>query len=256
MQEKTYPNTFSSYDKENEKILIAPHGNDPVFYGLRGENPSSVINASKLIETNEKLDGYMIFKTNQGTSEHLKHKIDVKKLKPYTSGIVTGIILDKPKMERGGHVFFSLALRGQKIRCGIYKPTKITAAAMGLIQGDKICVGGGIRKASKNHKRILNVEFFKILQLVKNLKSINPICKKCNKKMKSKGKNQGFKCVKCKNKSYNKTIQEIQRKIKQKLYIPSVSAHRHLTRPMQRIGKLNCETTFDNSIPWFYVYKN
>ena len=37
---------------------------------------------------------------------------------------------------------------------------------MELRQGDKILVGGGVRKASKHHQRILNVEFVKVLKLV------------------------------------------------------------------------------------------
>jgi len=82
MQEKTFPQTFNNYDKKKKKILIAPHGPDPVFYGIRGEDPYSLLLASKLIETREQLDGYMIFKSNQGTAAHLKNEIDVSQMKP------------------------------------------------------------------------------------------------------------------------------------------------------------------------------
>jgi len=37
-----------------------------------------------------------------------------------------------------------------------------------LIKGDKIHVGGGVRKASKNFPRIINLEFIKIINLEKN----------------------------------------------------------------------------------------
>nr|AIE93098.1 putative DNA-binding protein containing a Zn-ribbon domain [uncultured marine thaumarchaeote AD1000_31_F12] len=63
-------------------------------------------------------------------------------------------------------------------------------------------------------------------------------------KMKSKGNKQGFECVKCGNRSVSKSVLEIPRKIQRKLYLPSVSAHRHLTRPHQRIKK---ETRIFNS---------
>ena len=36
MQEKTFPYTFNSFDTKKGRILIAPHGPDPVFYGVRG----------------------------------------------------------------------------------------------------------------------------------------------------------------------------------------------------------------------------
>ncbi len=247
---------FNSFDSQENRVLITPHGPDPVFYGLRGENPKCVIDASQMIQTSEKLDGYLVFKTNQGTADHLKNKINVSELQPYTSGVVEGLVITKPRMETGGHVFFSLYVDRCCINCAVYKPTKITKIAQYLIAGDKIRVGGGIRKSTKKHPRILNVEFIKILKLEKNFKHVNPICKNCNKKMKSKGKNQGFQCIKCSRKSHKKSIQIIPRKIKPILYLPSSSAHRHLTRPKQRIGKRNLDTIFDKRIPWFGVFTN
>ena len=125
-----------------------------------------------------------------------------------------------------------------------------------LIKGDKIRIGGGIRKASSNHSRTVNVEFLQVLKITKNFKTTNPLCSKCSKKMKSKGKNQGFECIKCGKKSSKKPIHEIPRKIKKQLYIPEISAHRHLTRPLQRIGMMNKETRFEDSVPWFKVFEN
>ena len=123
-----------------------------------------------------------------------------------------------------------------------------------MIKGDKICVGGGVRKASKNFPRIINLEFLDVLALEKNISLSNPNCKKCHKKMKSKGKNQGFQCVRCGKKYPEKISNEISRKIKKQLYLPKVSAHRHLTRPLQRLGTFNKITVFDESLSWFHVY--
>ena len=82
MQEKTYPNTFNSFDTKKGRVLITPHGPDPVFYGVRGENVSSLVYASKIIKSKEKLDGYMIFKSNQGTGDHLKNELTFETMKP------------------------------------------------------------------------------------------------------------------------------------------------------------------------------
>ena len=254
MQSVTFPETFNSYDIESDRALITPHGPDPVFYGIRGENAESVVTASKIVKANEKLDGYMVFKSNQGTADHLKNELEPNDLKPYTSGFFVGKVCSKPITERGGHVFFSIEVKGRKIRCGVYKPTKITKDAQNLIPGDKIRAGGGIRKASKNHSRVLNVEFLDVIQLAKNILLTNPTCKKCNKKMKSNGNRQGFECVKCGNKFFSKSKLEIPRKIQSKLYLPDISAHRHLTRPSQRLKKRNRNTLFDTSIPWFNVF--
>jgi len=255
MQEKTLPYTFNSFDNKKERVLITPHGPDPVFYGVRGENVTSLLRATKILETDEKLAGYMIFKSNQGTGDHLKNEFNITNIRPYASGKITGIISDEPKIVKGGHVFFSIISDGYELRCAVYKPTGISFVALSLIKGDKVCIGGGIRKASKNHPRILNLEFIDVINLEKNLIKSNPICKKCDKKMKSKGKNQGYQCTKCGKKLANKVILEIPRKIKKQLYIPSVSAHRHLSRPLQRIGRINKESKFDESASWFCVYE-
>ena len=254
MQEKTSPNTFNSFDTKKRRILITPHGPDPVFYGVRGEDVDSLVHATKILKTNEKLDGYMIFKSNQGTGDHLKNELNFENMKPYASGKITGIVSDVPKIVKGGHVFFKIISKNHEFWCAVYKPTGMTTVASNLLKGDKICVGGGVRKASKNFPRIINLEFLDVISLVKNTLLSNPECKKCNKKMKSKGLNQGFQCIRCGLKSSKKITVENSRKIKNQLYLPEISAHRHLSRPLQRIGIVNKSTTFDNSLSWFCVY--
>jgi len=164
MQEKTSKNTFNSYDFENDSVLITPNGPDPVFYGVRGEDPKSVISASKMLDHDEKLDGYMIFKTNQGTGDHLKNEINIEKFQPYTSGTIDGIVSSNPKTEKGGHVFFMVKTKGKEIRCAVYKPTRITHIAKNLTVGDVVHLGGGVRKASRKFSRVFNIEFLQINQ--------------------------------------------------------------------------------------------
>ncbi|WP_042684587.1 tRNA(Ile)(2)-agmatinylcytidine synthase [Candidatus Nitrosotenuis chungbukensis] len=254
MQEKTYPRTFNSYDTKKQKILFAPHGPDPVFFGIRGEDVGSLLDASQLIKTQEKPVGHMIFKSNQGTGDHLQNEIDVRSLRPYCSGMITGVVSVEPKMEKGGHVMFGIKKDGIEISCAVYKETGITKHATNLILGDKIRVGGGVRRASSKHNRVLNVEFFQVLRLEKKIILVNPTCTKCKKHMKSKGKGQGFECIKCGNKSPKKEIKQISRQIKKQIYIPQASAHRHLTRPQQRLETTNKELRFDEKAPWFSVY--
>ena len=252
--QSTLPETFSSYDNENDRVLITPHGPDPVFYGIRGETVNSVVKASAIVSANEKLDGYMVFKSNQGTGDHLKNELKINDLEPFTSGFLVGEVCDKPITKQGGHVFFSIQVKDRKIKCAVYKPTRITQVAQNLIPGDKIQIGGGIRKASKNYGRILNVEFLDILELAKNYLYVNPTCKKCNKKMKSKGRKQGFECIKCGAISITKHTEEIPRQIQCKLYLPALSAHRHLTRPYHRIKKRNKHVNFRSSVRWMMEF--
>jgi tRNA(Ile2)-agmatinylcytidine synthase len=124
------------------------------------------------------------------------------------------------------------------------------------MKGDKVRVGGGIRKSSSKHARTLNVEFFEVLNLQKKTVLVNPRCESCNKRMKSKGRNQGFECVKCGQKSPHKITIQVPRQIKTQMYLPLPSAHRHLTRPQQRTGVINRHRIFDDKALWFDSYKN
>ena len=252
MQQVTYPKTFNSFDILKNRILIAPHGPDPVFFGVRGEDINSVIKGASLVKSHEKFCSYMIFRSNQGTGDHLENELDTQNLKPFSSGYVIGKISEKPKIELGGHVFFSLSRDGRTIKCAVYKPTGLTKVASKLIKGDMVKVGGGIRKASKNHERVLNIEFLEVQGLLRHVVVINPLCGKCNKRMKSKGTDQGYECIKCGKILPKKVKQEIPRQLEKQLYLPIPSAHRHLTRPVQRIGKINTRIEFDNSKKWFY----
>jgi len=254
MQEKTSQSTFNSYDTKNDQVLITPNGPDPVFYGIRGEDPESVLSASKMLNHNEKLDGYMIFKTNQGTGDHLKNEIDIEKFQPYTSGTIKGIISSIPIIEKGGHVFFMINTKGKNIRCGVYKPTQITNIAKNLTIGDAVYLGGGVRKASRKYSRVFNIEFLDIKKLVNIKKLENPFCKKCRKHMKSEGAHQGFKCIKCGKTANQKNIKIIPRQIKVGLYIPTTSAHRHLTRPKERLSKRNLSKRLSKNIQWIDTF--
>lgn len=244
-------NTFNSFD-EKRRIIITPHGPDPVFCGIRGENTNSLIQSITTLQTNEKLDGYMVFKSNQGTGDHLQNTLNHTNMKPFTSGIITGIVKDAPKITKGGHVFFNISFDDDEFYCAVYQPTGISSVALSLIPGDKICIGGGIRRASKNFPRVFNIEFIKILNLQNHSILSNPICENCSKSMKSKGVGQGYQCIRCKTKSSKKQIRHIPRKIKKELYLPVISAHRHLTRPIKRIKTRNLESNFNNK--WIYRY--
>ena len=58
-------------------------------------------------------------------------------------------------------------------------------------------MGGGVRRASGRFPRVINLEFIKVINTARDTSISNPPCTRCGKKMKSKGKNQGFECVRC-----------------------------------------------------------
>ncbi|MCE2509325.1 MAG: DUF1743 domain-containing protein, partial [Nitrosopumilaceae archaeon] len=105
MQDATYPDTFSSYDPESGRVLAAPRGPDPVFYGIRGEDPVVLYGAAKMVRHAERLAGHTIFRTNQGTADHLEYGIDPAAPEPHSSGTITGTVRRVSGEVRGGHAW-------------------------------------------------------------------------------------------------------------------------------------------------------
>ena len=83
---ETFPYTFNNYDKAHHRVLILPHGPDPVFCGVRGESAEVVCSALSKLKISEELEGYMVFRTNQGTNQHLQNEVGFTDIKCYTAG--------------------------------------------------------------------------------------------------------------------------------------------------------------------------
>jgi tRNA(Ile2)-agmatinylcytidine synthase len=237
MTEQTYPNTYNNYDYKHERVLITPHGPDPIFCGIRGEDPDTLLQAFLMLDIPEELEGYMIFRTNHGTNLHLTHKFDLSQLKTYTSGYVNGTVDSEPYAIEGGHTFFTIKNDQGSALCAVYEPTGLSQLAQRLVKNDLLEIGGGVRKATSKHPKVINVEYIRILELAPKIEYMNPLCK-CGKRLKSDGKGKGYKCEFCGHKERNaqKVTVEHARDIKEGLYIPVPKAHRHLTKPLQRYG--------------------
>lgn len=249
-----FPDTFSSYDPARRRVLISPRGPDPVLYGIRGENPRSLLGASAMITLRERPDGYMIFRSNQGTSDHLANELFAGDLEPYASGTIRGTVSRQPEVLQGGHLVFSISARNGEIACALYKESGLTGTLADLSAGDGVIVGGGVRRASRGRPRVLNLEFVRIVRLAAKSVLRNPLCDICNKRMKSKGRGQGFECAGCGRRSDFKHEENTPRSILPRLYLPVLSSQRHLTRPRRRQGRRN-RVIFDDLIPWFCDFK-
>ena len=233
----THPFTFNNFDRYHDRVLITPHGPDPVFCGIRGEDPFTVIRALNYVLPQEKLDGYMVFRTNQGTNMHIQNDLSAKNLGPYKSGYIRCSVWQRPKIIKGGHVFFEvLDFSNNKYLVAVYEPTGLGNIASKLIEGDILDIGFGVSKKNSHPSAILNVEYLSILRSVDVLLQINPMCKKCGKRMKSEGRNKGFQCKICGDKENSKVDVTKPRDILLGIYLPDLKAHRHLTKPLHRFG--------------------
>jgi len=169
MDAKTFPHTFNNYDYQKRKVLIAPHGPDPVFAGVRGDSPRMVISAFRMLRHDEPLQGYMVYSSNQHTDAHLQHELAWK---VYSSGWIDGVVKGV-QVGAGGHVYVSLRSGRTGRIAAAYEPTgDLRRVARHLIPGDRVRAFGGVRRATSLHPTVLNLEKFELLSLGKRRQTI------------------------------------------------------------------------------------
>ncbi len=230
--------TFNNIDPETNRILITPRGPDPVLFGIRGNGAASVLRSKDMVSTGEPFE-YMLYRTNQGTGAHLEHFLNIRELKPYSSGRIDGSISTRTVTMEGGHVMFKIKNQEGEVNCAAYQQTgSLKERCRALEIGDIVEIGGGVRRASSRFPRALNLEFLRVLYLKPQYQWINPKCN-CGRIMESAGHEKGYRCRECgaKNRTGRKEPREKQRTISTGFYQPPPRAQRHLTKPMARIGK-------------------
>jgi len=239
MDRATVPCTFNNVDFEKNRVIITPRGPDPILFGIRGETPETVKKALAMVRALEPIERWMIFRTNQGTDAHLKRVESLSQMKTHNPVIARGTVSAQPKIIPRRHVIFSISDKTGQVDCAAYEPTgSLRHATAKLIIGDKVEVYGGIRAATQSRPLTINLEKIRVLNLAQKILLQNPICKKCGKRLKSMGKNKGFRCEKCGSRyaHLEKTETRLKRDLKKGLYITATRSQRHLTKPFRRYG--------------------
>jgi len=246
---------FSNVDYETGRILITPRGPDPVLYGIRGETAEAVRLGHELVVSEEPIERWVIFRTNQGTDAHLRRAVSISEVKPYSPVIVSGEVSENPRVIKGGHVIFKVRDETGEIDCAAYEPTgALREAAKKLTRGDFVEVYGGVRPASPANPMTINAEKIRVLRLAPLRVCQNPLCPLCGKRTKSMGRGKGFECKKCgfHSRSLRKIVIEKERQLKLGLYVTSPRSQRHLTKPLSRYGqeKRGISNHIDGIIPY------
>ncbi|MCH8906087.1 MAG: DUF1743 domain-containing protein [Candidatus Heimdallarchaeota archaeon] len=233
---------FSSYDYYEQRELIAPSGPDPIFCGIRSDSYRDLIRIIPLLQIEEDLDSFTIFKSNQGTGRHLlENRVTLEAEHVFTS-LCT--VLTNPLELSGGHVKFTLQLSNtaEAIDCMVFEPTKqLRNSARLLRKGDLIYANGSVNKNLKFGK-FINLESFLLLDLHHKI-HVNPACPTCKKTMKNAGAFKGFKCKRCDFHTYHRQKDVVSRKLFDgQRIVARLSAQRHLARPMRRLHVKNEST--------------
>jgi tRNA(Ile2)-agmatinylcytidine synthase len=223
--------TFDNYDARNHHNRIVPNSPCPILYGIRGDDAKELMTARTLVKS-EPMDSWLVFETNQGTDDHLQRK-SIEHIQPFESVITEGSVDKNPWSIQGGHVLFTIQDTTGTTTCAAYEPTKeFRNVIRGLYSGDLVEVYGGVREQPLT----INLEKLLVKRLISiKEKTENPICPTCGKHMKSKGTNQGYKCIRCKTTTAFATVHNKPRTITQDFYEVPVCARRHLSKPLKRI---------------------
>ncbi len=240
MDKLTLPYTFNNVDEEKGRVIITPRGPDPILFGIRGESPEIVKKAYSLVKPLEPVERWVIFRSNQGTDAHLKPAAALSELEPYSSVIAKGTVSQNPRIVPLRHVIFSIKDDSAEVDCAAYEPTgDLRKIARELVVGDTVEVYGAVHKATASKPLTINLEKINILNLAQKTQLENPLCPNCGKRVKSMGKNQGFRCEKCGGKFADLKKQEsvVPRAVKVGLYVTSTRSQRHLTKPLRRYGQ-------------------
>ena len=226
---QTYPDTWDTVDMVNDMVVCVPHSGDPVLYGIRGKDSSSVEKAASFVRS-EPIERACTYRTNQGTDMHLIHVSGIGDIKEMHSYILEAEVASEPDTIRGGHTIFSLMdPEGKTIDCAAFEPTKnFRELVRKLIPGDRVVVYGSVTE------RTVNIEKIKILGLAVKYEISNPACPSCGKRMKSAGSGQGYRCRKCGTSSMDTKRYEIKRDIEVGFYEVPPCARRHLAKMLVR----------------------
>jgi len=237
-EREMFPHCLNNYDYGSRRILIAPHGPDPVFLGMRADSPVAALEAFKSLRYEEELEGHLVYLSNQCTDAHLTTRLSLP-LSAYSAGWLEGSVRTLREGE-GRHLYITLDVAGSTVPAAVYEPAgDLQRMAKRLIEGDRLRVFGGVRRATPRHPAVLNVEKIEVLATVKSVKLENPPCEKCGRSTKSEGRGKGFQCRGCgtRMREVPRRVTEVPRDIEPGVYLPSPGAQRHLTKQLIRYGR-------------------
>ena len=156
---------------------------------------------------------------------------------------MSGRVATDPETRRGGHVFVGLESGetggdvgdrgpddGPRLECAAFEPTKrFRDRVRALRVGDRITACGEVARGT------LKLEKFAVRELV-TTERVTPTCPDCERRMKSAGRNQGYRCRDCGTSRDGKVERGLDRDLETGWYEVPPCARRHISKPLVRGG--------------------
>lgn len=223
---RNHPGLFLCHDPRTRRLLVTPHTPCPILFGLRGTDPRSPVHARRAV-VSEKVDRWVLFRTNQGTGDHLVPRL-ARELLPFGSGRVEGRVSAEPRVLRGGHARLRLTdAEGADLEAIAFEPTKtLPRVVRALVPGDRIEIWG-----SRDSEAVMKLEGIRVVSLVPRwTPSQPPRCPECARTTHTLGAGRGFMCPTCHRRFPPEARTRIRApsEVRPGVYHPTPSARRHL----------------------------
>jgi tRNA(Ile2)-agmatinylcytidine synthase len=175
----------------------------------------------------EPVDRWVLFRTNQGTGDHLMNRI-VGDLAPFGSARIAGCVASEPQGLRGGHVRIEVEdLQGSRLTAMAFEPTKtLPGILQALVPGDRVELWGSL-----GSDPVMKLEGLRVIGLVPRWSpGTAPRCPDCVRSTKSLGTSRGFRCPECGRRFPPEAAARVRAAppIRPGIYHPTPSARRHL----------------------------
>jgi len=236
--DRGYPTVWDTVDREAGQAVCVPNAPGPILYGIRGDDPDAVARVADAIDS-EAVDRTRCFVTNQGTDLHLQAGT-LGSLHDGVAARVDGVVTEPPDTREGGHVFFALgspagddgddAGSDATADCVAFEPTKrFRDRVRSLRTGDRLTVCGEYSDGTIKLEKVA-------VRALRRTERVTPTCAGCGRRMKSAGREQGYRCRDCGTSAPGKATRQIDRALEQGWYEVPPSARRHIAKPLVRGG--------------------
>lgn len=221
-----HPDLFLCHDPRTRRLLVTPHTPCPILYGLRGTRATSPLRARQDV-TSEPVDRWVLFRTNQGTGDHLVRRL-ARQVAPFESGRVSGRVAEPPRTLRGGHACLRLVDgEGASLDAIAFEPTKtLPVLVQQLAPGDRVEVWG-----SRGADPVFKMEGLRVISVAPRWRTpVPPACPECGRATRSLGSVRGYRCPRCRRRLPPEAAARIREPapIVPGTYHPTPSARRHL----------------------------
>ena len=248
-----YPTVWDTVDRETGEMVCVPHTPGPVLYGVRGDDREAVERTAAAVDA-EPVAAAETFVTNQGTDAHLGDG-DVADALDGRAYRLSGEVVASPETRRGGHVFVPLEGEGadpERLQLAAFEPTKrFRDRVRALRPGDRITACGEFTASARtapeadrrsdadaafeNLRGTLKLEKFAVRSL-HTTDRVTPTCPDCERRMKSAGRGQGYRCRDCGTSADGKVERRVERALEEGWYEVPPRARRHVAKPLVRGG--------------------